>query len=100
VVEPSLGVLRDPLHRPLRRRRDERLLDRVLGGREVAVPPGDGAEHLRPQLAQQMLDTPIRPTRPHPSAGCGGPITCRTSMGMTSGSPPGPGADDAFAAIS
>ena len=44
---PSLG--------PLQRRREQRLLHRVLGGGEVAEAPDDGAEHLRRQLAQQVL---------------------------------------------
>ncbi len=38
-------------------RREERLLNRVLGGVEVAIPPDERAEDLRRQLPQQVLDT-------------------------------------------
>ena len=37
--------------------REQRLLDGVLGGVEVAVPAHERAEDLRRQLAQQVLDT-------------------------------------------
>jgi len=101
--EPAARVGRDPLLRPLRGRRDERFLNRVLRGREVPVTPRDRAEHLRCEVAQQVPE--IRRRRPcrgvgiHASA-AGALMTCRTSIGMTSGLPPGPGAADAFAAIS
>ena len=35
---------------------EQRLLDGVLGGVEVAVPARERAEDLRRQLAQQVLD--------------------------------------------
>ena len=51
---PSLG--------PLARRRDERLLHRVLGGLEVVVAAHERAEDLRRELAQQALD--VSPASP------------------------------------
>ena len=53
--QPAARVVRHALGRPLHRRRDQRLLHGVFGGREVAEAPDDGAEHLRRQLAQQVL---------------------------------------------
>ncbi|MCU1661191.1 MAG: integrase catalytic region [Pseudonocardia sp.] len=50
-----LGVTAHPTG-PLRGGGDERLLHRVLGVRELAVPAGDRAEGLRGELAQQVLD--------------------------------------------
>jgi hypothetical protein len=35
--------------------RDQGLLDRVLGGIEIARPPGQDGEDLRRQVAQQVL---------------------------------------------
>jgi hypothetical protein len=40
--------------------RDQGLLDGILGGAEVAVPANKGAEDLRRQLAQQVLDSELR----------------------------------------
>lgn len=99
VDQPSARVVRHALSRPLRRRGEQGLLHRVLGGREVAEPANDRAEHLRRELAQQML--PGEPGRGscHMSTG-GALITWRTSIAMLSGTPPLPGADDALAAIS
>ena len=45
-VEPAAGVVRDAFGGPPGRRRDQRVLHRVLGGGEVLVPPRDGAQHL------------------------------------------------------
>ena len=66
---------------------DERLLHRVLGVRELAVPAGDRAQGLRGELAQQALDV----GRGHTS-GSGAPSTWRTSICCWIGTPPGPGA--------
>src|SRR5271170_6987779 len=64
----------------------------------------DSAEHLRRKLTQQMLGSRI-PFLGHWSSrysiSGGGPLmTWRTSIGMFNGTPPGPGAADALAAIS
>src|SRR5438128_6022755 len=48
-------VIWHALLRPLLRRRDQRLLDGILGRVEMAVTPDDGAQGLRRQLAQQVL---------------------------------------------
>ena len=98
MIEPAAGVAGQPLGRPLRRRRDQRLLDRILRGREVVAASGDGAEHLRRKVAQQGPDVGGSPLGRQTS---GGPLmTCRTSTGMMSGLPPGPGAPEILAAIS
>jgi hypothetical protein len=36
--------------------REQRLLDGVLGGVEVAIPANERAKDLRRQIAQQVLD--------------------------------------------
>src|SRR6185503_20225911 len=93
--EPSTRVLGQSLGGPLLRRGDERLLDRVLRRGEIAEAADDRAENLRRQLAQQALAG----KGGHTSTG--GPLmTSRTSIGMLSGLPPGPGAAEARAAIS
>ena len=53
--QPAARVVGHAVARPLHGGRDQRFLHRVLGGGEVAVAPHDGAEHLRRQLAQQLL---------------------------------------------
>ena len=95
--EPGAGIVGEAFVGPVKGRRDERLLDSVLGGGEIAETPDDRAEHLRREIAQQMLgDFGLRGH----SMSSGGPlITCRTSIGMFSGAPPGPGAAEASAAI-
>src|SRR5678815_3946651 len=93
--QPAARVVGDPVRGPLLRRRDERLLHRVLRGGEIAEAADHRAEHLRRELAQQALTGEAGHTS------TGGPlITSRTSIGMLSGLPPGPGAADARAAIS
>ena len=54
LIEPAARVGRNAGDWPLRRRRDQRLLHRVLGGGEVAVTTRNDAEHLRRELAQQV----------------------------------------------
>ena len=79
----------------------QRLLYRVLASTEVAVAAEQRAQDLRRQIAQQVLGAGVQP-RDHASGvqSVGGPlITCRTSIAMFSGLPPGPGAADASAAI-
>lgn len=53
-----------------------------------------GAEDLRREFARQVLGARAHRSSP------GAPITCRTSIGCWIGTPPGPGAADACAAIS
>ena len=96
------GLSGQALARPLQRRRQQRLLDRVLGGGEVPEPAHERAQDLRRQLAQQVLDP--RGRRPRPSrvrsTTAGATPTGRTSTGMFSGTPPRPGAAEMQAAIS
>ena len=75
---------------------EQRLLHRVLGVGEVAVAADDRTEDLRRQLAQQALGA----RGGAHTSGSGAPITSRTSMGWRIGTPFGPGAADAWAAIS
>ena len=99
MVEPAGGIGGDAFGRPALGRRDQRFLNRVLRRGEVAVTPGDGAEHLRREVAQQVPDVGACGLRHHASTGTL-IITWRTSIGMFSGLPPGPGAAEAWAAIS
>src|SRR5262245_47181379 len=55
--EPAARLLRHIAPRPVHRGGEERLLDRVFGGGEVAVATHERAEDLRRELAQQALDT-------------------------------------------
>ncbi len=59
--------------RPLVGGRDERLLHGVLGGSEVAVATDDGAEHLRCQLAKQVLGRRLHRSRAPPYVRVGRP---------------------------
>ncbi len=95
--QPSARVVGHTLLWPLHGRREQGFLDRVFGPSEVPESSDDRAEHLRRELAQQMLGIGVQ--RRHRSSG-GPPITCRTSIGMFIGTPPFPGAADARAAIS
>ena len=97
--QPRARVVGHALLRPLDGCRDERLLHRVFRGGEIAEAADHGAEHLRRELAQQMLAGKIDGGCRHRSTG-GALITSRTSIGMLSGAPPMPGAADARAAIS
>ncbi len=58
----------------------KRLLDRVLAGIEPPVTSHEGAEDLRRELAQQVLERGVRPSPQRNSSG-GPSITWRTSMG-------------------
>lgn len=90
-------MVRQALLGPLDGGREQGLLDGVLGGVEVAVPAGEQADDPRREFAQQVVDG--RAGQGQSSAG-GAAITWRTSIAMFSGSPPGPGAEEACAAIS
>ena len=54
-ISQPRGLSGTPSSRPLHRGREQRLLDRVLGGGEVAEAADHGAENLRRELAQQVL---------------------------------------------
>ena len=58
--EPAARLGRNSVPRPALGGHDQRLLDGVLGGIEVAISPGEGAEDLRRQLAQQVFGTELR----------------------------------------
>ena len=93
--EPAVRVVGHPVDGPLRRGREQRLLERVLRVREVARAPDQHGEDLRRERAQQVLvDGRVTPVT------SGASITARTSMTCWIGTPPTPGEADAFAAIS
>ena len=69
--QPAARVVGHALARPLLRRGDQRLLHRVLGRGEVAEAPDDRAEHLRRELAQQVLG------RGRPAAAASQPVVGR-----------------------
>ena len=71
-----------PVDRPLLRRREQRLLHRVLAGVELAVPAHEHAEDLRRELAQQIPDDSIRAHRQTSAPALN--ITARTSMARPS----------------
>ena len=98
-ISQARGLSGTPSLRPLNGGRHQCLLNRVLSGGEVAETADDRAENLRRQLAQQMLSVGVQRRRGHSSSSGGPLITCRTSIGMFIGVPPGPGAADALAAI-
>src|SRR5262245_28060652 len=97
VVQPAARIGGNSLRGPLHRRGDECFLHCIFGVAEIVVTPCNRAQHLRRKVAQQALDR-IVVTVGHASMS-GAPMTWRTSTGMMSGLPPGPGAADAFAAI-
>jgi hypothetical protein len=95
--QPAMRAVGQAVYGPLPRSGEQRLLYRVLAVFEAAVPPRDGAEDLRRQLPQQVLDA----HRGHHSSGSGGAcITGRTWISFATPLPPGPGAADVLAAIS
>ncbi len=95
-INHARRVVGPPFAGPRGRGGEERFLHRVLGVGEVAVAAHDRTENPRRQLAQQALGAGVAG---HIS-GSGAPITWRTSIGWRIGSPFGPGAADARAAIS
>ena len=108
--QPCLRAVRRTLLGPRQRRRQQRLLDGVLGRGEVAGPPDDRTEDLRRELTQQALDARRNVQRSPPacsryvfiSSAFAGPlsITWRTWIGCWVGTPPVPGTAEIFAAIS
>ncbi len=54
--QPAARVVRDPVAWPLRGRGDERLLDGVLAGIELAVTADQRGEDQRREITQQCLD--------------------------------------------
>src|SRR6266545_2617408 len=54
--QPAARAVRDALAGPLRGRREQRFLDGVLAEVEMPVTPGERREHLRRELAQQVVD--------------------------------------------
>lgn len=94
--QPRPRVVGHTLGRPLRRRRKQRLLDRVLRVGEAAVTADEGSDDLRRERAQQVLDA-----RHRLHGSMSGPlITGRTWISRAVGRPPGLGAADVLAAIS
>src|SRR5262245_11155951 len=92
------------------RGREQRLLHRILGSGEVAVPAREHTENLRRCLAQQVLDAHGDVQRSPPACSSHASIsatslgassmTWRTWIGCSSGMPPGPGTAESLAAIS
>ena len=66
VISQPRGLSGHALGGPLRRGREQRLLDRVLARVELPVPAHEHAEDLRRQLAQQVLDASGRRSHLHP----------------------------------
>ena len=102
--QPGAWIFRTTFPRPLNGRGDQCFLNGILGAGEVAETADDRTEHLRRKFAQQMLGRRIQIIRrrriSRHNKSSGGPlITCRTSIGIFIGAPPGPGAADARAAI-
>jgi hypothetical protein len=81
--EPPARMLRDSVSRPVPGRREQGLLDGVLGGGEVAGAAGQQAEDLRRQLAQQVLDVGGH-VQPSPPAVCRNASISATSAGARS----------------
>ena len=108
--QPAAWALGNPVPRPVLSGSEERLLNGVLGGVEVAVPANERPEDLRRRLAQQVLDTDGRVQLSPPtcsrnasiSAASDGAsvIICRTWIGCWVAIPSGPGTAESFPAIS
>src|SRR5262247_366274 len=84
---------------PLNGRRQERLLDRILRRVERPEPAHERTQHLRRQIAQQVLDADAGRGVGHIYTSGAAP-TSRSSTGMLIGTPPRPGAAEMRAAIS
>ena len=77
--EPAARIVRAALGRPMLGRCQQRLLDGVLGGGEVARAPREHAEDLRRQLAQQVPGVSVddasgQSTSPAQASGSGAPM--------------------------
>ena len=64
--QPATRAGRDAVSGPVHGRREQCLLNGILGGVEVAVPAGEHAEDLRRELAQQGLDVGLARQRTPP----------------------------------
>ena len=93
--QPATRAGRDAVPRPVHGRREQRLLDGILGGVEVAVPAGEHAEDLRRELAQQDLDVGRARQRSPPLL-----TALARGSAAASATPPGPGTAEYLAAIS
>ena len=80
--QPRARIFGNALRCPLERRGEQCLLDGILAGVELSVPPHERAENLRREIAQQALD---RDVWGHISGGAS--MIWRTSIG---GAPTGP----------
>src|ERR1700677_72090 len=98
--QPAPRVTGKALNRPLRGSRYQGLLNGVLSGGEVPKTADHSAEHLRREIAQQVLGSDVQQLVRHGSSSVLACMICRTSMGMLNGTPPGPGPADNRAAIS
>ena len=54
--QPSLRIRRDAFNAPLRRRREQRLLDRILACREIAKATHEQGEGFRDEVAQPIVE--------------------------------------------
>jgi hypothetical protein len=61
--QPAARIVGHALFGPLHGRREQRLLNGILGGEEVAEAPDHGAENLRRKLAQQVLIDGVHDSR-------------------------------------
>src|SRR6185503_14666440 len=59
VIEPAFGIVRNPFDWPLGRSRDECFLHGIFCRREITMTSCNGAEHLRSEIAKQVLDTEV-----------------------------------------
>ena len=90
LCQPCAGIVREALARPLHCGGQRRLLNGVLGRREIAKSSDNGAEHLRRQFPQKVLDRKLQRACCHSNSSGGPLMTCRTSMGMVPGVAPAP----------
>jgi hypothetical protein len=100
-AQPRARVARRVLG-PYPQRLQQRLLERVLGGVEVLAPTDQAREHSRDERAQRALVQPLRRLVDHArqSSGDEPDMTSRTSIHSYIGSPPWPGSEETYAAIS
>lgn len=83
VIQPATWILRNTIDWPLRGRSNHRFLNGILGSAKIMVSPRNGAEHLRGEIAKQVLDVrgAIRDLLRQAST-VGALMISRTSMGM------------------
>src|SRR6185436_2682706 len=85
--------------RPLHRCGQRCFLNRILRRRKVAESAHHSPEHLRRQLAQQVLNGNVRWRFGHGNSSGGLLMICLTSMGIVPSVPAAAGASEARAAI-